>query len=109
MENSRLIKSIFLLGALLIATPFFVSSYDDHTTHPALTQEIITFYNLAFPKRNIPDADAAYIIQGSIDEDRDGRWTRHFYDPVHHRGLSYLGTQWQSAKAWAGDTLAQAT
>lgn len=109
METPGLIKSILLFGALLVAMPFFISAYDDDTTHPALTQEIIKFFNIKFPEKNISDADAEHVIQGSIDEDKDGRWTRHFYDPVHNRGLSYLGAQWQSAKGWAGDTLAQAT
>lgn len=109
MENQDVIRKILFLWALLLAMPIFVSSYDDHTTHPALTQEIIKFYNLKFPEKNISDAEAESVIQGSIDEDLNSRWLRHFYDPVHNRGLSYVGTQWQSAKGWAMDTLAQAT
>ena len=109
METPRFVRVVFFCWSLLLATPFFVFAYDDNTTHPALTQEIVKFFNLKFPEGNISDADAEYIIQGSIDEDTDARWTRHFYDPAHNRGLSYLGTEWQSAKDWAMDTIAQAT
>lgn len=109
MEDKDTLTKILIFLALLLATPFFVFGYDDETTHPALTQEIITFFNLKFPEETISALDAEHVIQGSIDEDKDGRWTRHFYDPVRNRGLSYLGTQWQSARDWAGDTLVQAT
>ena len=88
MENPRFVKSVFLLVALLLATPFFVRSYDDHTTHPALTAEIIKLYNLKFPEKNIASVDAEHIIQGSIDEDAGARALYHVYDPVHNRGLS---------------------
>lgn len=109
MENIRALRKYFIALVLLVTGPVFVFAYDDRTTHPALTQEIIKLFNLKFPERNISDTDAERIIQGSIDEDKDGRWTRHFYDPVHNWGLSYLGIQWQSAKGWVGDTVAQAT
>lgn len=89
--------------------PLFVSAYDDHTTHPALTQEIVKFFHFKFQDLKIPEADAEYIVKGSENEDAFGRWMRHYYDPVHNRGLSYLGTQWQSSKEWAKDTIAQAT
>ena len=109
MENKNtLTGAILIFGALLIAMPLFVSAYDDDTTHRLLTDEIVKFFNAKFQSRTISDEDAEYIIEGSKDEDDFGRWMRHYYDPVHNRGLKYLGTQWQSSKEWAKDTFAQA-
>ncbi|MDP3733289.1 MAG: hypothetical protein Q8Q91_01990, partial [Candidatus Daviesbacteria bacterium] len=96
-------------AGLLTAIPFLSRSYDEKTTHPALTQEIIKFFNQSFPDKIIDDKDKELVIKGSIDEDNFGRWMRHFYDPVHKKGLNYLGMEWQSSKDWAKDTLAQAT
>ena len=113
MENSRFIKLHILLpwGGLLlgIANPLFIFAYDDDTTHPALTQEIVTFYNAHVPAHAISPEDTEHIITGSKNEDEFGRWMRHYYDPVHNRGLTYLGAQWQSSKEWAQDTITQAT
>jgi hypothetical protein len=41
--------SLFLIFIFYFFNLFnFVLAYDDKTTHPALTQEIIEFYNLHF-------------------------------------------------------------
>ena len=110
MENSRLIKlfqTIFIGGTLLVL-PFFGFAYDDKTTHPALTQEIVKFFNQSFSDQKINDENIELIIQGSIDEDSGIRWMRHFYDPVYNRGLVSAGTSWISSKEWAENTKAQA-
>ncbi|MBI4137701.1 MAG: right-handed parallel beta-helix repeat-containing protein, partial [Candidatus Sungbacteria bacterium] len=91
----------------LFALPFFVLAYDDSTTHPGLTQEIVKFFNQSFPDLKISSADAELIIQGSIDEDSGIRWMHHFYDPVYKRGL-VLGQEWMSSKEWSQNTMAQA-
>ncbi|MBI2451440.1 MAG: hypothetical protein HYV52_03915 [Parcubacteria group bacterium] len=94
MENKFIIKfppkdyklffkrifSIFLfLIFILSSSP--ISAYDDQTTHPAITDEIVDFYNLKLDQK-IPDNFKEQIIQGSIDEDQFPRYFNHFYDPV---------------------------
>ncbi|MEW6171360.1 MAG: hypothetical protein AB1472_07390, partial [Candidatus Omnitrophota bacterium] len=78
------------LIAFLIITLFFVFvknslAYDDKTTHPALTQEIIDFYNVYFFQKITPE-QKEWIIEGSILEDTVPRWINHFYDPVYQVG-----------------------
>lgn len=70
MENLRTVKTIlfFVMGGTLFVFPFLGFAYDDKTTHPALTQEIIKFYNQSFPKQKINNSDAELIIKGSITE-----------------------------------------
>lgn len=57
-------------------------AYDDKTTHPALTNEIVDFYNLSFPNNQLTAQQKEWIVQGSIDEDAPPRWINHFYDPI---------------------------
>ena len=63
---------------------FFQSSsgYDDKTTHPALADEIVDFYNLSFDNK-LTNEEKEWIVQGSIDEDTPPRWINHFYDPIY--------------------------
>ena len=63
-----------------------VLAYDDHTAHPALTQEIVKFYNLSYPNNPVTSEEAEWIIQGSINEDQWPRWINHFYDPINRVG-----------------------
>ena len=57
---------------LFLALSFFFSqntkSYDDKTTHPALTDEVVDFYNASFGNQLTPE-EKELIVQGSIDED----------------------------------------
>ncbi len=121
MENNRFLKFFVLLiwgGALM--SPFLLHAYDGKTTHPALTQEIIKFYNKSFSENHINSDDASSIMLGSTEEDKDPRWLRHFYDPVYKRGLvlennafpqnndfaligSAAKSYWESSKDWAED------
>lgn len=82
------IKKILLpiLAILLVISASSALAYDDDTTHPALTQEIIEFYNLSFPNDSITDEEREWIIQGSILEDMPPRWVHHFYDPINKVG-----------------------
>ena len=83
-------KKLFVV--LLISGLFFISSqkkifaYDDKTTHPALTDEIVDFYNLSFPGKKLTPQQKEWIIEGSIMEDTPPRWINHFYDPVYKEG-----------------------
>lgn len=101
--------SIALLAiAINLSSADFSLAYDDNTTHRALTSEIVKFFNSSYPNAKFSDEDAKAIIQGSKDEDAPGRWMRHFYDPVHQKGLTY-GVEWESSKNWSTNTLGQAT
>lgn len=114
----------FFFGGAFLMFPLFVFSYDNKTTHPALTQEIVKFFNRSYPELTITEEDQQKIIQGSIDEDADARWLYHFYDPVYNRGLVLkdssfpsdpslafiaggVQSSWENAKLWAEDTSLQ--
>ncbi|KKU37732.1 MAG: hypothetical protein UX53_C0044G0010 [Candidatus Azambacteria bacterium GW2011_GWB2_46_37] len=62
-------------------------SYDDKTTHPGLTDEIVDFYNLSFGDK-LTDEEKEWIVQGAMDEDTPPRWINHFYDPIYKVGWS---------------------
>lgn len=77
---------------ILLTIFFFVSTsnvfaYSEITTHPALTQEIVDFYNSVASIPLTPE-QKEWIIQGSILEDATPRWLNHFYDPVYNTGWS---------------------
>lgn len=90
---------VLILGGLLSSflIPQIILSYSQTTTHPALTSEVVDFYNLYFPDRQIRDREKLLLIKGSIDEDALLRSTNHFYDPVYNQG--WLGNI--SSKIWA--------
>ncbi len=96
------------MGGTLLVLPLFAFGYSENTTHPALTQEIIKFFNRHYPERAFTDDERAAIMRGSIEEDDGTRALHHFYDPVHERGLEIADQEWQSSKEWAEDTMAQA-
>jgi len=81
-----------IIISFLIFTSFFsfqnVFAYDDNTTHPALTDEIVDFYNLSFPNKQLTSQQKEWVIQGSILEDTPPRWINHFYDPIYKEGWS---------------------
>ena len=111
MENFRTIKLLYEFlggGILFLSIPLFVFGYSDTTTHPALTKEIARFFNYHHPERFLDAHEIGLLMKGSIDEDEETRWLRHFFDPVHDRGLTILGKTWESSKDWSQDTLAQA-
>ena len=88
----------FIVGGALISALFITktSAYDQEFTHPALTDEIVDFYNLNFPQK-LSNQDKTWIIKGSIDEDHSIRPMSHFYDPVHNIGVYGFPT----SKQWA--------
>ncbi len=85
-------KARFFLFALAVlfftqlACPKIALSYATNTTHPALTDQIVDFYNTSFPDQKITSKDKEQIIKGSIDEDTPPRWLNHFYDPTTNDG-----------------------
>ena len=85
--NSFLKRLILILASIILTAPFAsVFAYDDQTTHPALTQEIVDFYNAKIPSDQITPEEKEWIIQGSILEDTPPRWINHFYDPIYKTG-----------------------
>ncbi len=76
---------LFIVASILVPTGF-VDAYDDETTHPALTSEIVRFYNILHPEKKLTPQEKAWIVQGSIEEDTIPRWINHFYDPIKKEG-----------------------
>ncbi len=95
----------FFIAVSLLVSPIFSFAYDDKTTHPALTDEIIDLFNLYYPNSKFSSEEKELIKKGSIEEDFAPRWMTHFYDPVYNRGL------WgnPSANVWAQDSDTQVT
>lgn len=77
---------ILVLTGLLLSNP--VLAYDDQTTHPALTDEIVDFYNLSFSEKQLTNQEKEWVIKGAMDEDTPPRWINHFYDPIYKVGWS---------------------
>lgn len=116
---------IFLFTLLFYFSSQKSLAYDDKTTHPALTQEIIEFYNLHSDQK-ITNEQKEWIIEGSILEDTPPRWINHFYDPINKTGwtgahagnipqsivqmLSFIGLSGEeplSAVEWVNNLLIQ--
>jgi len=91
---------------MIITFPLLVFAYSESTTHPALTNEIIKFFNIHHLALRLTEVEKELVVQGSIDEDEGIRFMHHFYDPVYDRGLM-LVQEWQSSKEWSQDTVAQ--
>src|SRR3989339_518980 len=110
MENKSNIK-IFILKCLFVFVILWlvlnlpIKAYDNTMVHPAITEEVVKFYNLNFSSNKISDQEMNWIKQGSIEEDAGIRSLNHFYDPIHNLGLKGVEL---SAKNWSQNTLAQA-
>gem|GEM_PF-1168564 len=98
---------IAITGGLILASVFLwltpkALAYSPATTHPDLTREIISFYELSTGKK-ITDEQKQWVIQGSMDEDKAPRWINHFYDPIFERGFQAesVGISGYLAKNWA--------
>jgi hypothetical protein len=80
-----------VIAPLVLGTLFFYAiparAYDNNTTHPALTDEAVDFYNSTAPADGkLTAEEKEWIIEGSILEDTAPRWINHFYDPVNKTG-----------------------
>lgn len=82
----RFFLLFFVVAFVWSAGGSVVFAYDEETTHPALTDEIVDFYNLLNPDRLLTGEQKEWIIGGSIREDEWPRWLNHFYDPVRKIG-----------------------
>ncbi len=83
------ISKIFLILILILIIWFSNNNsfaYDDKITHPALTDEIVDFYNLSFSNNQLTAQEKEWIVEGSINEDIAPRWINHFYDPTNKDG-----------------------
>ncbi|MFH0712292.1 MAG: lamin tail domain-containing protein [Candidatus Jorgensenbacteria bacterium] len=96
----------FLALVLFLFSASKSFAYSPDTTHIALTQEIVEFYNLLHPDKKITREEAEWIIQGSTDEDRDIRAINHFYDPINKIGWTGKGLSSFSASEVRGFTSA---
>ncbi|KKW18827.1 MAG: Envelope glycoprotein J [Parcubacteria group bacterium GW2011_GWB1_50_9] len=94
---------------LFFSIPLFLLAYSDETTHPALTDEIVDHFNRFYPERALSASQKELMKLGSREEDEETRWLQHFYDPIYNRGLMTLGKEWENAKSWSQNTLAQAS
>ncbi len=75
---------VLIFCFVFLPYPGVVSAYDNLTTHPALTQEVVDFYNNG--GNSITAEEKEWIIQGSVEEDTPPRWLNHFYDPISGQG-----------------------
>jgi hypothetical protein len=82
--------------SICLVLPQLSLAYNDKTTHPGLTEQVVEFYNLNNDLK-INSADKELIIQGSVDEDIVGRPLNHFYDPVRGIGIN----DYRTAIDWA--------
>ncbi|HXF44464.1 MAG TPA: lamin tail domain-containing protein [Candidatus Paceibacterota bacterium] len=71
-----------LILVLIVFSPVKVFAYHPDTTHAALTDEIVDFYNYLHPDNQISNEEKEWIVQGSINEDYTVRAINHLYDPV---------------------------
>lgn len=77
---------LIVLAVTISFIPPVALAYDNDTTHPALTDEVVDFYNLLHPDKPLTAEQKEWIVAGSINEDEWPRWVNHFYDPVRKIG-----------------------
>ena len=86
LKNQKLLFLLVVFLGLVLGSVVF--SYNDVTTHPKLTREVIDFYNKEADKK-ITDKQVQWIIEGAIEEDSPIlRCKNHFYNPQTSQGLS---------------------
>jgi hypothetical protein len=84
-------KKILLVLLLLIYffTAPSVLGYSAKTTHPALTSQVVSFYNYLHPDKPITEEQKEWLMLGSELEDTPPRWVNHFYDPIRKISWNY--------------------
>ncbi|HMB17629.1 MAG TPA: lamin tail domain-containing protein, partial [Candidatus Paceibacterota bacterium] len=80
---------LFLIGILFLITTPSANGYSAKTTHPALTSQVVSFYNYLHPDNPLTDQQKKWLIKGSQLEDMPPRWVNHFYDPVQGIAWNY--------------------
>lgn len=78
-------RKVIFVFLFLFACAQTAFGYSDTTTHPALTDEIVDFYNLNFGQK-LTVEEKEWIVQGSMEEDTPPRWINHFLDPISREG-----------------------
>jgi hypothetical protein len=84
-----MVNKIVKISLLIIIFGFVNISFafDAESTHPALTEEIVKYYN-SFAERKINAHELELLKKGSTLEDNSPRWINHFYDVINNRGLA---------------------
>jgi hypothetical protein len=80
-------KSLYfiVLGGIFLLS-LVAYSYNNTTTHAALTEEAASFFSLSFPGEQIASEYSEALIEGAILEDAEPRYINHFYDPTTGKG-----------------------
>ncbi len=63
-------------------------AFDAKSTHPALTEEIVKYYN-HFANRKITNDELELLKLGSIKEDISPRWVNHYYNALTNSGINW--------------------
>lgn len=100
----RILLFYFLASILCLLDTNSVYAYSETTTHPALTDQTIKFFEKQYSNYSISQSEKDAIIRGSKDEDNNLKWFNHFYDPIYNRGLTIADDEWPSAKQWGSET-----
>jgi len=90
---------IYIIFLLATVSVLAVAGYDNQVIHPKLSGAAIEVYNNSVEKK-ITAEQIDWIIEGSIAEDTDPRYSNHFYNPQTGKGLNFWGQNF-SAKEWA--------
>ncbi len=81
----------FGVCAIIACVPHGAQAYDDKTTHPALTDEIVSYYNAQYPDAQVTAQQREWMIEGSRLEDIWPRWVNHLFDPIHNTAWTGRG------------------
>src|SRR3972149_829846 len=84
---NKLFKILFIIFLFSFFNFSFTSAYDNKTTHQALTDEIVDFYNLYYGNKSEEEFKQE-LVRGSDVEDTPPRWINHFYDPIYNKAWS---------------------
>ena len=95
--NSVSFRLFLLVLMVFIFAPQNSFAYDDQTTHPAITAEMVDSFN-SFTADKISALHKSFVVKGSIDEDYPETTSlNHFFDPLQNIG--FYG--YRSSKDWA--------
>lgn len=92
----KTIMTTVVVGLFFAVSTSMAYAYDASTTHAMLTKSAVSVYNGDFSNK-LSSSTLDLLIEGSIKEDDNPRYFRHFYDPINNNGL--LG--FDSAKTWS--------
>ncbi len=106
MENVRTVGFVLAVLAIFVV-PSSLNSYEAHSTHPALTSEMVRFYE-SLNGDIFSGDEVELIVQGAIDEDDSLRFFNHFHDPIHKVGLTF-GKQFATSKEWVNNVKMQSS